>query len=216
MRELVAAICLVALASMLAGQTGVASAECPGTELPFPAGVPDEFALPTEPTDPSPALVSYTEEFWPQPTTRLFDAGGNDHALIHTFSGWPGPVCGARLEIRLAGQSSSLSTNDSVRLELVGGPDPVHAFLYWTTIRNVTGSWGPGSVATLDLDLSDLPPYVEFPTNILDSLSDGSLDLLVEDDTAVDYATLHVCYCPVSVEKSSWGRVKATYAGRSD
>jgi hypothetical protein len=71
-------------------------------------------------------------------------------------------------------------------------------------------------VATLDLDLSDLPPYGGFPTDILDALTDGSLELAVEDDTAVDYATLHICYCPVSVEESSWGRTKARYQGRSN
>jgi hypothetical protein len=216
MRALVMAISFFPLASILTGPIAVATADCPGTEVPVPAGVPDEFALPTEPTDPSPEYASYMDEFWPQPTTRWFDAGGNDEALIHTFGGWSGlgPVCGARLEIRLAGQSSGLSINDSVRLELVGGPDPVDAFQYWTTIANVTGSWGPGSVATLDLDLSDLPPYADYPTDILDALDDGSLDLAVEDDTAVDYAILHLCYCPpVSVESSSWGRVKASYVG---
>jgi hypothetical protein len=157
--------------------------------------------------------------FWPQPTTRWFDTGGNNAALIHTFEGWRGPVCGATLELRLRAQSSALSTNDSIRLELRGGSDHQRAFRYWTTIRNVVGAWGPGAEAVVELNLGDLPPYVDFPTSVLRALHDGRLDLLVEDDTAIDYALLTICRCasialiesPVSVETASWGRVKSRY-----
>jgi hypothetical protein len=208
-------ICLVALAIVFGHPCDRARADCPGAEITLHAGLEDEFALPPEPTAPSPELLSYMEEFWPQPPTRQFDTPGNDLALIHTFTGWSGPVCGAMLKIRLAAQSSGLSSNDGIWLSLVGGTDLFHAFHYWTTIANVTGSWGPGSVATVVLDLSALPPFYEFPTNILDVLSDGSLELLVEDDTAVDSAALQVCPCPVAIERTSWGRVKTLYRGLS-
>jgi hypothetical protein len=71
----------------------------------------------------------------------------------------------------------------------------------------------------VELNLGDLPPYVDFPTSVLRALHDGRLDLLVEDDTAIDYALLTICRCasialiesPVSVETASWGRVKSRY-----
>jgi hypothetical protein len=215
MRLLQTTIFLIALAIVLGHPCDRARADCPGAEILFPAGLEDEFAPPPEPTDPSPEFLSYMDEFWPEPPTRQFDTPGNDLALIHTFTGWSGPVCGARLKIRLAAQSSGLSSNDGIWLSLVGGPDLFHAFQYWTTIANVTGSWGPGSVATVVLDLSALPPHDEFPTNILDVLSDGSLELLVEDDTAVDSATLQICSCPAAAEATSWARIKALYTGPS-
>jgi hypothetical protein len=61
------------------------------------------------------------------------------------------------------------------------------------------------------LNLTDLPPYVDFPTNILAAVDDGSLDLLIEDDTAVDYALLRVCYCANVTEHESWGRLKTLF-----
>jgi hypothetical protein len=142
-------------------------------------------------------------------------------ALIHSFVGWQGPVCGARLEIRLAASWDELSFNDSVRLSLVGGSDPYYSFRYWTTIANVIGDypgdWQPGEVATLIMDLENLPATTNgWPTNIMSDLADGALELAVEDDTAVDYAVLHVCFCPVSTEPATWGRVKAAYIDRSN
>ena len=189
-----------------------ARAGCPG-EMEILAGVDDSFLLPTEPTFPSEELVEYTDLSWPQPTYRTFDLVATDAALIHTFSGWDDePICGASVELRLRGGPSSLSNNDSVRFELIGGDDHQQAFRYWTTIRFVVGAWGPGAEAVVELDLADLPPYVNFPTNILADLQDGDLDLLVEDDTAVDYAELELCPCEtVAVEPASWGRIKARY-----
>ena len=211
MKGLSIVILVVALAALIAAPLTKSHAACPGIELPFPAGVPDEFALPTEPTAPDPAYEAYMQGIWPQPPTRQFDGTGIDETLIHTFSGWIGPVCGARLEIRIRGDDSALSDNDSVRLSLVGGDDPALSFRYWSTFRSIFGSWGPGAVATLHLDLADLPPRSDFPTNVLGDLSDGRLEIAVEDDTAVDYAVLAICQCPVSVEESTWGRAKATY-----
>lgn len=190
-----------------------ALADCPGPETPFPAGIADEFAPPPEPTQPSPELLAYMLAYWPQPPTRQFDMMGSDFTLIHSFSGWSGPVCGARLEIRLAAGEDGLTYNDSVRLSWVGGPDLVHAFRYWTTIGNVIGSWGPGDVVTLVLDLSALPPFQDFPTDILEELADGGLELAVEDDTAVDYAILYICDCATGGGAQSWAAIKSLYRG---
>lgn len=200
---------------------GGARAQCPGAEMPVPAGVADEFAYPAEPAVPSPAFLAYMMAIWPQPLTRQFDTQGSDEALIHSFAGWEGPVCGARLEIRLAASWDEQSFNDSIRLSLVGGSDPYRSFRYWSTIANVIGDypddWHPGDVVTLTMDLENLPETTHgWPTNILADLADGELELAVEDDTAVDYAVLHVCFCPVPTKPASWGLVKATYRDRSN
>lgn len=108
-----------------------------------------------------------------------------------------------------------MSSNDGIWLSLIGGTDLSHAFEYWTAIANAIGSWGPGAAATLHLDLAALPPHAEFPTDILYVLSDGALELLVEDDTAVDYAVLSICSCPAPAERTTWGRVKVLYPGAS-
>lgn len=156
-------------------------AQCPGGEQSIPGGIPDDFALPVEPTDPSPEFVAYMESIWPHAVTRQFDERANDVALIHSFRGWQGPVCDAHLEIGLEAGEYSDTSNDSVRLSLVGGKNPYYSFRYWSTIANVIGvwpdDWQPGDLATLDLDLGDLPSTTHgWPTNILSDLADGELE----------------------------------------
>jgi len=209
-----ASFCLIALALASGLPCGLAHADCPSPETYLMAGVEDEFAPPPEPTSPSPEVLAYVTQYWPSPPIRQFDTIGTDLVLIHTFTGWTGPVCGARLKLRLAAGSSSLVANDGVWLSFVGGPDIFDSFVYRTTIANIAGSWAPGSVETMDVDLSALPIFEDYPTNILDALSDGALEVLVEDDSAVDYAFLAICPCPVPVERSSWGAIKGLYGPR--
>jgi len=45
------------LAPLVAGTAR--SGGCPGIELEFPAGIPDDFALPTEPTFQSPEYAEF-------------------------------------------------------------------------------------------------------------------------------------------------------------
>jgi hypothetical protein len=225
------AVFLLAAGIGTAGTRGTAGAQCNRPTV-LTAGTHDGFAFPYEAPSPSPQLVDYTSQFWVgQTTDRQFDGVATNAALIHTFEGWRGNVCGATLEIRLRGGESLLSYNDSVRLGLKGGNDPQRAWNYWVTVSRVMGNWGPGSEATLTLDLADLPTYVDMPTNILNALNDGDLELLVEDDTAVDYATLTVCTCrtlglgvpeidmgplnasPSPVQPITWGRLKAGFRG---
>jgi hypothetical protein len=186
-------------------------AQCPGDSVTRLGGIQDDFALPTEASEPSETFRAWADKVWPQITDRQFDSQVDNRALIHTFAEIPPGACGAVLELHLKAGAGILTSNDTVRLELLGGPDPDAAFFYVTTFRNVMGSWDPGSEATIELDLTDLPPYADYPTNILSALSDGSLDLLIEDDTAVDYALLRVCYCSTATQPTTWGRVKARF-----
>jgi hypothetical protein len=188
-----------------------ARADCPGLEVPILAGLPDGFALPTEPTQQSPAYADFLANYWIYQGDRVFDETGIDLALGHSFAGWMGAVCGATLEFR-ARADGSLCTNDSVRLAYTGSTIPADGFVYWITLHPLYGSdWTAGSVATFTLDLADLPVYGGFPTNILPELQDGELEFLVEDDTSVDYARLTVCLCTVDLDPETWGRAKAGY-----
>ena len=189
-----------------------APAICPGLEIPILAGEPDDFALPTEPTLQSPEYADFLTNYWLYQGDRVFDETGIDLALGHSFVGWMGAICGATLEFRVHADGS-LSDNDSVRLGYTGSTIPADGFVYWVTLRLLSdsGHWLPGSEGTFTVDLADLPPYVNFPTNILPELQDGELEFMVEDDTSVDYALLRVCLCTVEVEAASWGRVKAQY-----
>ncbi|MCA9753570.1 MAG: hypothetical protein KC591_15355, partial [Gemmatimonadetes bacterium] len=188
-----------------------AIAACPEGEVPFPIGTADDFELPSEAPQPSRDFEDYMDDVWPEPSTRQFDEVDGFDTLIHSFTGWSGPVCAARLELRLQGSNLGQASDDTIRLHLVGGFVPDALFGYVTPIANVVGAWDAGSVATVELDLADLPPSGSFPTNILDVLSDGELEIAVENDTGVDYAILHVCTCATPVEGDSWGRIKAGY-----
>lgn len=189
-----------------------ASADCTDVKYKVKAGVRDNFALPTEPTQQSPEYSHFLKTYWVGQGDRVFDETGIDLALGYSFTGWRGYVCGATLEFHVKAYAS-LSDNDSFRLGYTGSTVPANAFVYWCTFRFVsgTGSWYPGAEATFEVDLADLPPYSHFPTNILAELQDGELEFMVEDDTLVDYAILRVCRCHIAIEPESWGRVKARY-----
>jgi hypothetical protein len=207
----------VLLTLPLALTAAVQAAPCSGYESELTAGAADSFAPPFEPTYQSPAFEDFLVNVWyPHGQgARVFDETGIDRALAHSFTGLGTDICAASLEFRVRADGS-LSDNDSIRLAYTGNDTVADGFVYWVTLRLLTGStWLPGSDRVFTLDLANLPVYGGFPTNILSELQDGELEILVEDDTSVDYAVLRVCTCPVSVDDVSWGRVKAKYGAPS-
>ena len=214
---LVTVVALTALCALAPVQARDNSIEC----TTYMAGTDDNFAYPYEPTTPSPMYQDYADMFWPQATYRQFDQPGTDVALIHTFV-FPevtGRICRATIEMRVRAGSSSLVDNDSFRFSLKGGANPQESHVYWRTFRWTVGAgtFPPGTEAVMKLDLADLPGTY-FPNNILSKLSDRELEVMVEDDTMVDYIKLTVCKCQgpmfVATEDgllSTWGAVKALY-----
>lgn len=196
---------------MVAGET---RASCTGDGYEELAGTPDAFAPPTEPTFQTREYATFLTDHWYPggQGARAFDETGIDLALAHVFRGWDREVCGATLEISIRADGS-LSTNDSIRFGYTGSADPAHAFVYWVTLGYAGGEgWYPGTQRVFTFDLANLPPYSGFPTNILPELENGRLEILVEDDSSVDYAILRVCRCnPVGVDAATWGRIKARY-----
>ncbi|MFH2049553.1 MAG: SdrD B-like domain-containing protein, partial [bacterium] len=57
------------------------------------------------------------------------------------------------------------------------------------------GIWNVGDVMTIVLDLENLPPNAWLPTNILAALQDGDLDIMITDDSYVDYIKMDVDLC---------------------
>ena len=123
---------------------------------------------------------------WPRSN---FDQNSCDRHFGHTFSGLPGNMLSATLEIRIRAQCGG-AANDGFRI----GVDGVcGVYSYSTTCAAVTGSaWGTGSTATLTFDLENLPSGLDLLRKMQ---TDGRLDIALQDDTVVDYALLRVTTC---------------------
>jgi len=73
-------------------------------------------------------------------------------------------------------------------------------------------SWSSGEEATLILHLGALPPDPGGRTSVIGAFADGDFDVVVDDDTQVDYVSLTLCTdCPTPTESSSWGRLKSRF-----
>ncbi len=169
----------------------------------------DDFTGPPVPAQPSAQLSAFITGFWGYPL-RGFDEGGIDKGFGHTFVDLPSGICGAVVTLKLHAESFG-SSNDTVRFQLVD-PNDTEGFLWRKVIANIIGSWDIGQEAVLVLDLANLVPGLNGNTNIVPSLAGGTLDVVIEDDTAVDYITLETCTaCPVGVQQKTWGSVKAMY-----
>ena len=156
------------------------------------AGLNDNFAA--SPVDPSPfrrpLLNAYPAFAW-----GGFDGTGQNFHVGHSFTGLPAGIVGAELEIRMKPLGGG-SSNDSINLGLNSG----NTFAWGRTISALPGaggSWTSGSGTTFILDLSSLPNASGPPTSVLSKMNaDGLLDILVQDDTSVDYICLRVWTCP--------------------
>ncbi len=165
----------------------------------FPGGRRDRFATADglEAATPSPALA----DSLPTSPLAVFDGQTMDRFFAHTFT-LPQGNCirRARLEIMarpLAG--TSLSSNDTVRLRFTGvtgsgswgshfgsgNPNPGLLPNQW-----VVSNYGAGQLFTLDL--GNLPDG----SSLLSDLNTHRfLDVVIQDDTSVDFMVLTVEFC---------------------
>lgn len=159
-------------------------------------GVEDEFAGPNDTASPDAELASLLT------APKDFDSCAIDSHFGHTLTGFGGSngVKQAFLEIRMrpCGSGSSVE-NDAINLEVTPGGGPP-TFLWGSAIRNLPeagGTWqqATNSPTTFCLDLSQLPLSGGGTISLLDELCDDSLDIRVQDDTAVDFVRLRVERC---------------------
>lgn len=158
----------------------------------FQAGIADNYAPPSEPAVPGKHLVAVCDP------SRNFDDPVSNSCVGHTFTGLPRGIVCATLEIGIRAGSQSTS-NDFLALDPApGAPTAWQRFLGTTTPPQGPGllpnQWLPPISNVFQLDLSALPNEDGSTSNILDLLNaELSLDVLVAQDSSVDYIKLCVC-----------------------
>jgi hypothetical protein len=156
-------------------------------------GDPDNFDASTpESTSPSAILLGYMATVSGGASTQL-DVLPTDRAVGHTFDEcWSRDCCvvSARLCLTVRGGPSLLAYNDTIHL--FNGATGLWGMRISTLVGH---AWGPGQTEEICLDLANLPPNVLGVTNILASLQDGELGIMVQDDTGIDSMTLEVELC---------------------
>lgn len=173
------------------------SGEVVGTAR-FDSGVDDEFsANGAELASPSSALLDWIDMNYANSGTRAYDDGVQDRYFGHTFTDLQLPesdICGATLTLRV----SCGDANDAVLLQFTDGQG-IDASARWVHTLNTPPYDSPCdfSMDTLIvLNLEDLPPFMNASTNLLPTLAAREfLDVLVQDDTKVDYVSLDLTYC---------------------
>ena len=174
-----------------------------------PAGREDGFATADgiEKSTPSAALLARLQNCSSGALTQ-FDVRPGNKCFGHTFKKCWGRDCkvvGATLTIGLCAGSSFLANNDT--LTILEGATTV----WQQPIAKLTANgWGANDCTVLTLDLENLPPSSTFVTNVLAALQDGDLDIMIQDDTGVDFADLQVdVCCPGSICGTKWNDVNA-------
>lgn len=126
------------------------------------------------------------------PDSRAFDDPSCNRCFAHTMTFPVYPDCrvvGGTLRMSLASCWNTLD-NDLVTLMHHGVP------IWSRAIASLApgGHWNLGDTATVILDLCHLPTD-STTFSATPYLADGSLDVFIQDDTAVDYMELVVCRC---------------------
>ncbi|MFE8605475.1 hypothetical protein [Archangium violaceum] len=162
-------------------------------EQVFLSGIADDFAMPTEAPSPSPGLLAHI----PNHVVRHYDEAGSNIWFGTTFTAIRPSgreICGAAIEIQLrAEESDTLHSNDYLEFHFLN-PDGTPRATAWGILLTTLGMNSPQQ--TFTVDLAALPGG----GNLLPTLnSQDFLDVLVQDDSAVDYVKLTVKPCGFDV-----------------
>ncbi|MBL9001414.1 MAG: hypothetical protein JNK25_09790 [Phycisphaerae bacterium] len=180
---------LAAAAGSTLAQPGL---PCPPTcptnqqvQICYEAGRVDNFAAPVDPTTPRPFFASLLSTY---AISKPFDDARVNAVCGTTFQNLPCGIVSATLEIRLRAEDD-IPDNDSIYLQWLGG-----TFAWASNIKNLPGAggtWNPGQTQTFTLNLNTLSGGLIGQMN-----SSNALDVLVSDDTTVEYARLTIRVCP--------------------
>lgn len=194
---------ILAAGLAVAGIPSSASAQsllelCPCQQLPATVllgGRNDNYAAPNDPASRGSALnAAFPAAVW-----KDFDSASINSFVGYTFERLPADIVCAQLEIHL--RPTGGAGNDVLYLGLL--PTPVGGFAWSTPLGQLAGgSWiGPLDPAAFTLDLANLPATSSTPaTSLLAKLNaDRRLDILVQDDTQVDYVKLTLRTFPEQV-----------------
>jgi hypothetical protein len=158
----------------------------------FTAGLPDNFALPVDPANTSACMIASVSGFlfW-----KKFDATPVNTLFGHRFTGLPTGIVQAQLVSRMRPENDGVgvgigSDNDGLFIGLSNCTTTGWSYIASIkTLPGAGGSWMPGHPATTFTNT--LSPAIIALMN-----SSSYLDVMVHDDTTVDYLQLRVWTCP--------------------
>jgi RHS repeat-associated protein len=166
------------------------------------AGTFDNFSGP-EPAAPRPQLEALMSCAL---GAQGFDESAVDRCFGHTFEDFGTQLLGATLTLRVRAGATSAACNDALSLgiqtesstfgwsHIIGGPGGACPTL---PAGLVSGAWTAGRIETIVLDLASLPNADGSTTNLLPLInSSRALDIMIQDDTNVDFISLNYTYCP--------------------
>lgn len=162
--------------------------QCPQSvqkQICYEAGRVDAYAAPFDPTTPRPFFASMLAGY---SIVKQFDDPTVNAVCGTTFQNLPCGIVSARLEIQLRAEAD-IPSNDSIYLQWLGG-----TFAWGSNISALPGAggtWNAGQTQTFNLNLGSLPGGLLTQMN-----TSGALDVLVSDDTTIEYARLTVTVCP--------------------
>lgn len=196
---------ILAAGLAVAGSPNPASAQsllelCSCEQLPATVligGQNDNYTAPNDPASRGAALnAAFPTAVW-----KDFDSASINSFVGYTFDRLPADIVCAQLEIHL--RPTGFADNDILYLGLL--PTPVGGFAWSTPLLELPGTGGnwdaPLNPAAFTLNLANLSATSSTPaTSLLAQLNtDRRLDLLVQDDTQVDYVKLTLRTFPEGV-----------------
>ena len=160
------------------------------------AGIKDNYVSSnTEVSSPSLALLNSAAGICSLGVQSGFDVFIDNRCFVHTFENCiresTCPIRTIYLDICIQAAQVSLTNTDSLRL----GTNGIGLWGISLPLLN-GGSWNPNENLCLTLDLNNLNGGVSILNNVI---INGHLDVLVQDDTAVDFLTLTTEYLDCEV-----------------
>lgn len=164
----------------------------------YRAGRMDNFNPPTDPTLPSAAFLANVNGVYGNPLRKHFDDPATDSFFLHSFTGLPTNIVRAELEVRMRPEAGGTG-NDSIHFDFPPFNAPSFTWGQNMFALHPGGTWNAGQGAhTFVLDLGNLPAgSIGQPTDLLSRLNTHhALNIMIQDDTTVDYMKLRVWVCP--------------------
>ena len=175
--------------------------------IPVLGGIPDGFAPPNEPASPSGNLLSHSPYgsglFYYDPVPGVTPGFSSDLVLLHTFLMPPGEILGGTIAMRVRAGTGNVA-NDSFAL----GFADIDQFWqkYTRTFGDTPGgpgltgeTWDTGDEAIIVLDLGFLQTPLRDNVTVVPEMNlRRYLDLIVQDETGVDFVKLELTVRPPS------------------
>ena len=177
----------------------------------FSAGTTSDNFVGPEPASPSAGLILRLQSNGVSSLKGFDDNCAINTFFAHTFTNLPLCITKATLSVRLKGCSSSQTYNDSFGLSFTfpsGALVPTSWSRYLGSHNSnpATGlftNFDSGTTLDVVLDLSQLPNADGSTTDLIPTLNvQGFLDLVIQDDSAIDFAVLTVTSCCATETKT--------------